>query len=148
MILFATPDFGASATMAAYMFFGYCLIFLICGTFSLCGYLIRRRAKTRTGKRVGAAMVILFSLIPLGSCIVPDFKFRARYGSFPRLPNTSALKKGMTKEEVIKIAGKPHEIYPIYANDDQWNYYGDPFAASDLYIIFNKEGRFDYFFSH
>lgn len=77
----------------------------------------------------------------------PLIFFVLEHGRFPGVPYTNSLKRGLSKEEVESIAGKPHKVSHS-GNRELWIYYSDPFGLNNFYIQLDENKNFDYCFNH
>jgi outer membrane protein assembly factor BamE (lipoprotein component of BamABCDE complex) len=79
---------------------------------------------------------LMVSLILL-FCLFPGIFIRIAYGNFPiGDPNQYRITKGMTKLEVRKILGSPHECHNT-RDGETWNYYCDALGTQILGIRFD-----------
>ncbi len=125
-MLFATPDFGAGATV-----FGFIIIVgLVTVAITVVGILwamaLLKRG-SRTAKSCGLFLLVV-SVLPVTYCLAPNILARWKYGRFLLLTDPSvSIAKGMSMEEVKAIVGDPHEHFPGYQGES-WFYYVAPFG--------------------
>jgi hypothetical protein len=140
MSIFATPDFGASATMGVcvVVVWAFVLVLVLVGLVRGIRLLGSELPKSR--KR-GLLLVLVSGLVPFCCWLLPPQVVRIVYGNYPlgSYPNNK-INQGMTTDEVEEILGKPHKR--IKADDgEHWYYWIDSFDIYWFGVRFGPEGR-------
>ena len=95
--------------------------------------------------RIGKAFALttLLALI-LSACFLPCLSFRITYGRGPLgNPNQYKIVAGMTPDDVLAIAGRPHERFDG-DRGERWIYYLDCLGTYSLGVQFDERGRVAY----
>jgi hypothetical protein len=140
MVIFATPDFGASGAILLLLLIVWAIVFL----FALIG--ISRGIKllgsdSPKRRKNGFLLIAVSGLIPLLCCVGPSHVIRLVYGNYPlgAYPNNK-IKKGMTRDEVEAILGTPHEQFKR-DEEERWYYWLDSFGMGYFGVHFGPDGR-------
>jgi hypothetical protein len=143
MAVLATPDFGASAKDACYLYLAWAVVLLLVAVGVLRGIRLARSGSPRA-RRYGVLLLLVSASVPLSGCLGPPLVVRLAYGNYPigRYPN-GKIKEGMTADEVVATLGTPHERY---RQDDaeRWYYWIDSFGLSWFGVAFGPDGRVEH----
>jgi hypothetical protein len=136
MILFATPDFGASAGIGCFLLFVWAvvLVLVILGLIRG-GKLLGSTSCTK--RRYGIAFLLLSALLPLSCWLGPSVYVRLAYGNYPLGKNPgNKIEVGMTADEVLETLGTPHT-----RDEDRWYYWIDSFGLNWFRVDFGQDQR-------
>jgi hypothetical protein len=82
MVIFATPDFGASGIVALFwLIVGAAVLLLAALGITLGVKLLKSGASAR--RKVGVLLVLVSGLFPVFCFLAPPYIFRLEYGSYP-----------------------------------------------------------------
>ena len=140
-MMFATPDFGAGASIGAFLGCVWLVViaFAILGlTF---GVKLCKSDKSKS-KKYGIVLVLVSGIVPLSCCLLPSQIVRLTSGNYPlgRYPNKE-IEKGMTRAEVASILGVPHEKQDSGVGEGAWYYWIDSFGIRYFRVHFGEDGR-------
>jgi len=140
MIIFATPDFGASGFVALFWLIVYVaiIVFAFVGVVMGAKLLAKESPKVR---KTGLALILAGGMVPLFCCLGPPYITRVLKGNYPikRYPDNK-ITRGMTRDEVVTILGSPHERYK-QGDEDHWYYWIDSFGISWFGVNFGPDGQ-------
>lgn len=137
MVLFATPDFGASGVLVLFVLIAWAIVLAFVGIGVVCGSKIAAQGR----RAMGFVCVGISLVVPLMCCFGPPHAIRLMYGNYPlgRYPN-GVISEGMTPDDVIARLGTPHER--TQRNDrESWYYWLDSFGIGYFGVNFGPDGR-------
>ena len=139
-MLFATPDFGAGATVSGLLCLAWAVVFVLIALGIGWGSKLLR-SESPKARMSGLLIVLVSGMVPVSCCLGPPHAVRIVYGNYPlgSYPN-GKIKEGMTKDEVAAILGSPHERF-IRADEESWYYWLDSFGIGYFGVRFGPEGR-------
>ena len=141
MPLFATPDFGAGATIAGCAMLVYLAAFGLALVASLRGLWLLTGGPSPRARKWGIALTAAGCLIPCFCCLAPLCVVGVTTGNFQTWGYVDGkVSVGMSREDVAARLGKPHEHY---ADDDgeSWYYYADSLGVGYTCVRFGPDGR-------
>lgn len=140
MVIFATPDFGASGGILLLLLIVWAivLLFVLVGIVRGIRLLGNESPKRR---RNGFLLIVMSSLVPFLCCVGPSQVVRLVYGNYPlgSYPNNK-IKQGMTRDEVEAVLGRPHEQFK-QDDGESWYYWLDSFGIGYFGVRFDPDGR-------
>jgi hypothetical protein len=135
-MIFATPDFGASANFACVeIFIAVAVIIFAIWAFSKGASLLRRESLPKK-KKYGVLLCLLSVLVPTTCWIGPSVLVRVFYGNYPlgSYPDNK-ITEGMTSDQVKAVLGTPHERH-----GDSWYYWIDSLGLYYFAVQFGPNG--------
>jgi hypothetical protein len=140
MILFATPDFGASFIISIFLLIIFAVILFVAGIGIFYGSKLLKSEKA--GRRKNGGLLIMISIfIPLFCLLAPPHLVRLTYGNYPigSYPSDK-IHKGMTFDEVESALGPPHQR-TSESDRETWIYWIDSFAINYCGVDFGPDRR-------
>jgi hypothetical protein len=140
-MIFATPDFGASAGISCCVFFVWAVV-LVGVSFGI-GWGVRLlKNQSLKVRRAGLLLVVASGLVPFLCCFGPPQVIRLVYGNYPigSYPSNK-INEGISEDEVLEILGRPHERIKRGDDGERWYYWIDSFGISWVCVRFGPEGR-------
>jgi hypothetical protein len=140
MVIFATPDFGASGAIALFlMVIGVMVVAFI--VFVLMRGIKLAASESPKDRRRGKVLVLLSAMIPLFCCLGPPQIVYMVYGTYPfgSYPN-NRIKEAMSMDEVSETLGRPHEHF-TGGEGERWFYWLDSFGLGWFGVDFGPDGR-------
>ena len=133
---FATPDFGVSFVLAAFVVAAGALILLL----SLIGFIVGMRMR-RKGSRAGGRSALFSVLFPVFCYFAPSLVFRLEYGHFPlgAYPD-GKIETGMTPKQVQAILGAPQRRIKLNGQEE-WYYDSHSFGIYYFGVDFGSDGH-------
>jgi len=139
-IPFATPDFGAGATILGILALIWLAVLVATSVGAIRGLILIHRGSSQIRRR-GISLLLVSAAVPLSCCFGPSLLFRLSYGSFPVSGNLYAqVKEGMSADEVRAALGNPHKRYEEEVGE-RWYYYEDSFRIFWFCVDFGPDGR-------
>jgi hypothetical protein len=140
MVIFATPDFGASFTIALFLLIGFVVLLFLMGVGVVLGIKMLRDM-TPGRRKMGFYLILISILFPLICFLAPPHIVRLAYGNYPigSYP-LGKIHEGMTCNEVEAILGTPHQRTKESKNET-WIYWIDSFAISYCGVDFGPDGH-------
>jgi hypothetical protein len=140
MGIFATPDFGTSASLYGILVIVWAFVLLCVFVSFVSGIRLLKSGSPRR-KRYGVFFLLLSAIVPSCCCLGPSQVIRLTYGNYPlgTYPNNK-IKEGMTAEEVVAILGTPHERYKLDERES-WYYWIDSFGIQWFAVNFGPDER-------
>jgi len=140
MIIFATPDFGASGILHLLLLIGWTIVFAIVAVGIWWGARLYKKESRRI-KTCGILVIVVSGMTPLFCCLAPPLAVRFFYGNYPigSYPNNTII-KGMSPDEVTAILGNPHERVN-HGDGERWYYWIDSFGIGYFGVLFGPDGR-------
>ncbi len=139
-MVFATPDFGAGATIWGMV----CLAWLVVLVLTVLGIAWGSRllrSQSPKDRKYGLFFVVVSGMVPLCCYLLPPQIVRITYGNYPLGSNPSGkISEGMTRDEVSAILGNPHELFKT-DDEESWYYWLDSFGIGYFGVRFGPEGR-------
>jgi hypothetical protein len=106
MVIFATPDFGASGViMLFWLIVAGTVLALAAGGLFIGAKLLGSDAAGR--RKIGVALIAASCLFPLFCYYAPTLAFRWTYGSYPIRSYPNEIREGMSAKEVEELLGPP-----------------------------------------
>jgi hypothetical protein len=139
MRIFATPDFGASASAFAGLMCVWVIVFVFVAVGIVWGIKLLRGTSAKN-KQYGICVLLLSALVPLCCCLGPPQVFRLNYGSYPLNTYPKGIDEGMSTDEVTAILGSPHTRYEG-SDGVSWYYWLDSFNIHYFGVRFGPDGR-------
>src|SRR5262245_22181041 len=108
VMIFATPDFGASSYIALFLLIAWfvVLVLVALGVFKGINPLWRGSPKRRV---YGCLLLLVSGLVPLVCYLGPSEVFRFQYGDYPLGNYPDRIREGMTADDVVTTLGNPHQ---------------------------------------
>ncbi len=143
MVIFATPDFGAGATVGCFVLIAYLIAYALALGGLYWGLTLIGK-KSPSVRKCGVILMVISGAAPFFCCLAPPIMVRMEYGNFPIEGDPySKISEGMSKDEVQAILGTPHG-----RNEDDkgetWHYWRDSFGINWFGVRFNPNGRVDH----
>jgi hypothetical protein len=140
MVIFATPDFGASGGISLMLIAVWAVVLIV----ALAGF-IRARILLERGslaeRKRGTRLLIVCGLIPLFCCLCPPQVVRITYGNYPISSSSrDKVKEGMSADEVRALLGRPHEA-STRQEGEFWYYWLDSYSISWFCVRFGSDGH-------
>jgi hypothetical protein len=140
-MVFATPDFGASAAVGCFLLVVWACVLVFAGLGAVRGLMLLHPGSPPRGRRCGVILVLASGLLPLSCCLGPAQLVRLAYGNYPlgSYPN-GKVQEGMTADEVVATLGSPHERHK-QGEGERWYYWIDSFGMHWFGVEFGPDGR-------
>jgi hypothetical protein len=138
-MLFATPDFGASANASCCLLFVWALV-LGCASWSVVRGIKLFSQESPRPKKIGAVLILLGISLPLCLYHLPAQIVRMHYGNAPLQRYPHEIHTGMTKDEVRAAIGTPHHQFDD-GDRERWYYWLDSYGLSYVAVWFGSDGR-------
>ena len=138
MVIFATPDFGASGIIALFLLIAWAVVLALAGG----GLLLGARLLSRGSAKLGWLLVLASCFLPIFCYAAPPHIVRLVYGNYPlgSYP-TKHIQAGMSsRDQVQRVLGPPHERYK-YTDRETWIYWIDSYGAYYCGVDFGPDGR-------
>jgi hypothetical protein len=137
MVLFATPDFGATGFVILVLLGVGAVILLLAAI----GFMVGMTKYGETGSKAGCVLSLVSLLFPMICYFAPGLVFRLQYGHFPLGAYPSGkIEKGMTPGEVQAILGLPQRREKL-RGEESWFYDLDSFGVYWFGVDFGPDGR-------
>ena len=139
-MIFATPDFGTSASLASCLCFVWIAVLALVAVGIGCGIKLVNNGSAKA-RVYGLVIVAGCGMVPICCCLLPAHLTKMEYGNYPlgSYPNNK-IEEGMTKDEVAAILGTPHN--KVEEDDgDRWYYWIDSFGIHWCCVRFDRESR-------
>jgi hypothetical protein len=139
-MIFATPDFGASATLWFHLFIVWVIV-LILVSIGIIRAIRLLRSESSRARRWGFSLLVVAGLIPFGCCMLPPHAVRITHGNYPlgTYPH-GKIKSGMSVDEVVIALGSPHDVFK-QGDEECWHYWIDSFGIQWFGVAFGPNGR-------
>jgi hypothetical protein len=139
-MIFATPDFGASAAVTCFLLVIAAFVLLFVLVCFARGVMLLQPGSSR-GRRCGILLLLVSGLVPLSCCLGPSHLVRLVYGNYPlgSYPD-GEVKEGMTADEVVATLGQPHERHE-QDDGESWYYWIDSFGMYWFGVKFGPDRR-------
>jgi hypothetical protein len=139
-MIFATPDFGASAAIASIVGLAW-LVIIVCAIGGTAWGVRRLRSGEPKSRKSGTLLVVVSLLIPFLCCFGPSQAIRIIYGNYPlgSYPNNK-IQEGMSQDEVVAILGTPHERHGR-ADGEGWYYWIDSLGILYFGVQFGPDRK-------
>jgi hypothetical protein len=140
MIVFATPDFGASGYVVLVIWVVGLLTFWLVAAGVAIGLRLFRSESSRR-RLCGGLLLLVSGLTPFLCCLGPSQAIRLVYGNYPigSYP-TGKIKPGMSPDEVVATLGTPHERFK-QGDVERWFYWIDAYGIHWFGVDFGPDGR-------
>jgi hypothetical protein len=140
VMIFATPDFGASAGLGCFLLVVWAFVLVLAMLGVAKGVRLLQTGSPR-GRRYGVLLLLASGLVPLSCCVGPSHLVRLVYGNYPlgSYPN-GKVQEGMTADEVVGTLGQPHERRK-QGEGERWYYWMDSFSMRWFGVDFGPDGR-------
>ena len=140
MVLFATPDFGASGIIVLFLLIAWGVVLALAVT----GIILGARLLSRGSAKLGWPLVLVSCILPIFCYVAPPYIVRLEYGNYPlgSYPDNK-IEEGMSQNEVVAILGPPHERYTV-SGEVRWLYYIDSFDIRWFGVAFGPDGRVEH----
>ena len=140
MVIFATPDFGAGASMACFAVLAWAVVLLFVAAGVVCGARLLK-STSLIARRGGLALLLGSASVPFLCCLGPPCLIRIEYGNYPIGSRPDGkVKEGMTSDEVVAALGTPHERHKEDSGES-WYYWLDSYGIGWFGIRFGPDGR-------
>ena len=140
MVVFGTPDFGATAFVILFWLVVWIIILSLSLVGAVCATVWLHKG-TAKSKRYGLILILTCACVPLTCWLGPPHAVRLVFGNYPigRYPSPSEITRGMTSEDVLTKLGKPHEYYKD-AEGESWFYWLDSYGIMWFGVYFYADG--------
>lgn len=137
---FATPDFGAGASILGLLALIWVAVILSAVGGILWGVWLLGRG-TAQSRRKGLVVLLVSALVPLSCGLGPSVVFRLTYGRFPLSGDPRIrVSEGMSAERVRALLGEPHER-TNRPDGEGWYYYQDSYGIYWFCVDFGLDRR-------
>ena len=140
MVIFGTPDFGASGVPVLFLLIVWAIVLTLVSIGIVRGIRLLKSDSSKA-RKYGVLLLVVSGLVPFSCCLGPSQVVRLVYGNYPigERPNNK-IQEGMSFDEVTAILGTPHERFK---KDDQesWYYWIDSFGIGWFAVDFGPDGN-------
>jgi hypothetical protein len=140
MVIFATPDFGAGASIACVWLLTWAVVLVFVSAGVVWGAALIK-SESLIVRRRGLILLLGSASAPLFCCLAPPCIVRIGYGNYPiyRRPD-GKIKEGMSADEVVAVLGTPHERVKE-KDGESWYYWIDSLGIDWFRVSFGPDGR-------
>jgi hypothetical protein len=140
MTTFATPDFGASASISLFLLIVWATVLLLVSIGIVKGIRLYNRGSPKV-RKYALVLILVSGLVPLFCYLVPPHVVRLIYGNYPigSYPNNK-IKEAMSTDEVAVILGSPHKRFKE-DDGEHWYYWIDSFGIRWFGVRFGPDGH-------